>query len=318
MRVLELVTLGRVSLTGADGAPVATLLAQPKRLGILVYLAVAGAHGVVRRDVLCEMFWPDVPTECARASLRQALAFLRRSLGDEAIVTRGDDEIGVDAQCVRCDAAALRAQLSMRDADSARSVDLYTGEFMPGFVLDDVPHFDRWLEDVRSALTRDVGEAALTLAQDALSRGDAGAVARAQRACEITPLDERALVVLMQALDASGDRAGALRRYEDFVRRLADTLDVEPAPETLAVVQAIRARETTVRRSESPSGPMSAAAMSAATVRSFARPASQSTAQSTSVSHSTEQSAATAAVPASRSAGDWWWRWALLRSWPLQ
>ncbi len=250
MRIFELTTLGRISLIGPDGAPVATLLAQPKRLGVLVYLAVAGAHGVVRRDVLCEMFWPDSPVDRARTSLRQALAFLRRALGDEAIVARGDDEIGVDATLLRCDAVALRAHVSTRDAARERTVELYMGEFMPGFVVDDVPRFDRWLEDVRSALTRDAGEAAISHAHDLLARGESGALAFAQRACEIVPFDERALVVLMESLDASGDRAGALRRYDAFVRQLSDALDVEPAPETVAVAQAIRAREVSPRVSE--------------------------------------------------------------------
>jgi len=243
MRVYELTTLGRVLLTGPDGSPVATLLAQPKRLGVLVYLAVAGAHGVVRRDVLCELFWPDVPDDRARASLRQALAFLRRALGDDAIITRGDDEVGVDATRVRCDAAQLRVQSMTRAPDRSGIVALYGGEFLPGFVVDDVPRFDRWVEDIRSGFTRDVGGAALSLAQASLAAGDASAVALAQRACEIAPLDDRVVVVLMEALDASGDRAGALRRYDAFVGRLAESLDVEPAPETVAVAQAIRSRE---------------------------------------------------------------------------
>lgn len=254
MRVFELTTMGRISLAGPEGAPVATLLAQPKRLGVLVYLAVAGANGVVRRDVLCDMFWPDASVDRARASLRQALAFVRRALGEDAIITRGDEEVGVDANVVRCDAVALRTRIHahahspqrtpmpVRESEDARVVAQYTGEFMPGFTIDDAPRFDRWLEDVRSGLTRDVGEVAISLARHALARGDPDAVESARRACEIVPLDERAVVVLMETLDAAGDRAGALREYEALVRLLASTFDAEPAPETTAVAQQIRAR----------------------------------------------------------------------------
>ena len=120
MRVFELTTLGRVSLTNPAGAVVATLLAQPKRLGVLVYLAVAAPHELVRRDVLCELFWPDAPPDRARSSLRQALAFLRRALGEDAILTRGDDEVGLDATRVRCDAVLLRTQLMTRDSERAQ------------------------------------------------------------------------------------------------------------------------------------------------------------------------------------------------------
>ena len=242
MRVFDLTTLGRVSLTNSDGAPVATLLAQPKRLGVLVYVAVAGANDVVRRDTLCELFWPDAPPDRARASLRQALAFLRRALGDDAIITRGDDEVGVEATRVRCDAAVLRTRLMTRDLDRSGVLALYTGAFMPDFGVDEVPRFDRWLEDVRSAFARDVGEAAITLARAAVTQGDVHAVVWARRACEVLPFDERALVLLMEALDAAGDRAGALQRYDMFVQRLAESLEEAPEPETAAVAQEMRTR----------------------------------------------------------------------------
>jgi DNA-binding SARP family transcriptional activator/TolB-like protein len=244
VRVFELTTLGRIGLTGPDGAPVATLLAQPKRLGVLVYLAIASARGKVRRDTLCEMFWPDVELDRARTSLRQALAFLRRAVGDETIITVGDDDVSIDAARLRCDVPAMRVCLAAQDLTGA--VALYGGEFMAGFAVDEVPRFDRWLEDTRSLLVREVGAAALTLAQQALDHGDGAALALAQRAHDIAPLDERALVVLVQALDARGDRAGALTTFELFEQRVRTELDVEPAPETLAAVQAIRSR-TTVR-----------------------------------------------------------------------
>jgi DNA-binding SARP family transcriptional activator/TolB-like protein len=238
VRVFELTTLGRIGLTGPDGAPVATLLAQPKRLGVLVYLAIASNRGVVRRETLCETFWPDVDMERARTSLRQTLAFLRRAVGDETIIAVGDDDVSVDAARLRCDVQTVRACLAAQDLSGALA--LYHGEFMAGFAVDDVPRFDRWLEDTRSLLARDVGAAALTLAQQALARNDASALTLAQRAQEIAPLDERALVALLEALNATGDRSGALRAYDVFERRLRDELDLEPAPETVAAAQAIR------------------------------------------------------------------------------
>ncbi len=291
MRVFELTTLGRIGLTGPDGAPVATLLAQPKRLGVLVYLAIASSRGVVRRETLCEMFWPDVDMDRARTSLRQTLAFLRRAVGDETIVTMGDDDVSIDALRLHTDVHAMRACLAAQDVSGALA--LYHGEFMAGFAVDDVPRFDRWLEDTRSLIARDVGAAALTLAQQAFDRGDANALAFAQRAHDLAPLDERALVVLLQALDANGDRSGALRGYESFERRLRDELDLEPAPETVAAVQAIRsrtaAREDAQRAgaesANTPKAASSAVTASAATTTLDTAPASRAasaTAPSTS------------------------------------
>jgi DNA-binding SARP family transcriptional activator len=43
-------------------------------------------------------------------------------------------------------------------------------------------------------------------------------------------------------LDRIGDRAGAVKLYEEFAARLRTDLDVEPSPETSALVKAIRSR----------------------------------------------------------------------------
>jgi DNA-binding SARP family transcriptional activator len=43
-------------------------------------------------------------------------------------------------------------------------------------------------------------------------------------------------------LDRIGDRAGAIKLYEEFAARLRADLDVEPSPETTALVKTIRSR----------------------------------------------------------------------------
>jgi hypothetical protein len=58
----------------------------------------------------------------------------------------------------------------------------------------------------------------------------------------LAPLDERLLRRLIKLLDRVGDRAGAVREYELFARRLDDALELEPSPETRALVEEVRAR----------------------------------------------------------------------------
>jgi DNA-binding SARP family transcriptional activator len=43
-------------------------------------------------------------------------------------------------------------------------------------------------------------------------------------------------------LDRLGDRAGAVKLYEDFAARLRADLDIEPSAETVTLVNAIRSR----------------------------------------------------------------------------
>ena len=68
------------------------------------------------------------------------------------------------------------------------------------------------------------------------------AVSSARRAVELSDGDERVLRELLELLDRLGDRSGAVRAYDEFVRRLADEFGAMPSPETVAVIDQIRAR----------------------------------------------------------------------------
>src|SRR5213080_356356 len=69
--------LGGLSLTAADGREVRSLLAQPRRLALLAYLAAGTPRDFRRRDSLVALFWPELDQKHARAALREALHVLR-------------------------------------------------------------------------------------------------------------------------------------------------------------------------------------------------------------------------------------------------
>jgi hypothetical protein len=125
--------LGALDLVRSEGPEIRTVLAQPKRVALLAYLAVARPTGFHRRDRLLAMFWPDAEDERARASLSRAIYFLRRELGDDVIVNRGDDEISLNPDRVWCDAAAFESHLDRGQAREA--LELYRGDLLPGFSL---------------------------------------------------------------------------------------------------------------------------------------------------------------------------------------
>src|SRR6058998_4366724 len=105
--MVEFRLLGTLSLTTADGREVGSLLSQPRRLALLAYLAAATPRGLHRRDTLLALFWPELDQEHARAALRQALHVLRTALGADVVVTRGDDDIGLDSGLLWTDVAAF-------------------------------------------------------------------------------------------------------------------------------------------------------------------------------------------------------------------
>src|SRR5688572_6815189 len=110
--MLSLNLLGALELRDTDNREVDGVIRQPKRLALLVYLALARPARFHRRDALLGRFWPDLDESHARASLRRALYFLRRELGEQVLENRGDEEVGIAAGTLRCDVLELDAKLA--------------------------------------------------------------------------------------------------------------------------------------------------------------------------------------------------------------
>ena len=238
---IEFRVLGGLELRTPDGRDVRPVLAQPKRLALLAFLAAARPRGFHRRDTLVGLFWPELDQKHARGALRKALQFLRHELGERAITTRGDDEVGLERPLVWCDAAAFGEALE--EGRGGAALELYRGELLPGFFLRDVPEFERWLDGERAWLRESAARAArLLCAEHEAQRHLGAAVEWARRAAALDPDDERAQQRLIALLDRAGDRGGALRAYEDFARRLAAEYGAEPATETKALVARVLAR----------------------------------------------------------------------------
>jgi DNA-binding SARP family transcriptional activator len=238
--VIEFRTLGTLDLRESGGRELTSLLAQPKRVALLAYLCIATPRGYHRRDTLLGIFWPEADAGHARTSLRKALHVLRRALGNRALLTRGDEDVAVDSTLVWCDAVELEAALaSQRIADG---VALYAGDLLPGFFIDDAPAFERWLESERNRLRGIAAGASWTLAALGQSSGDVeAAVAAAKRAVQFGDWDEPGVRRLLELMDWSGDRAGALQVYEEFSRRLTCDFGAEPSAQTRALGDRLRA-----------------------------------------------------------------------------
>ena len=218
--MLRLSTFGSVDLRDSEGKDLGPVLAQPKRLALLVYLVVARPQGAHRRDELLALFWPDLDDSRARDALNQALRFLRQALGPEAFIRRGAEDVGVDPQVVWCDAVAF--QEALQAGNPANALALYRGGFLQGFFIEEGGGFEEWMERERAVLRDAAGRGARQLAeehaaQDALTL----AIEWGRRGLELAPDDERALRRLLKLYDRAGDRAGAFRIYEAFVRRFA-------------------------------------------------------------------------------------------------
>jgi DNA-binding SARP family transcriptional activator len=238
---VRLDVLGRVGLL-VDGQPGQAVLVQPKRLALLVWIALRRPGGFVRRDELLGVFWPASTESRARASLRQALQFLRRNLGQRVVINRGDGEIGVDPAIVACDAIAFLDAVDRGEDDVA--LQRYGGDLLPGFILDGAHEFDRWLQSERQRLRAAAIAAALSAADLAeTARDDARAADRVAWALRLEPTDEAVARRLMTLLARGGNRAAAIATYDELAGRLRTEFDLEPSPQTVELADSLRAED---------------------------------------------------------------------------
>ena len=248
-------TLGALGLARSDGPELRAVLAQPKRLALLTYLAVARPHGSHRRDTLVGMFWPNSDEERARAALSRAIYFLRRELGEGVIVSRGDEELAIDTDQFWCDAVVFETHLDLGQPREALA--LYHGDLLPGFFTSDANGFEEWLEREREHVRERAFQAALKVVDEEAANGNLPfATHWARRSVELAPFNELGLRRLLELLDAVGDRGGAEEAYQKFAARMSSELEVIPSPETRTAIERIRTRMLPTKASADVTSPI--------------------------------------------------------------
>ncbi len=239
--MIRLELLGGIEVVDPENPRASAVARQPKCLALLVYLVLAGPGAFRSRDGIFPLFWPESNQHRARTALSQVLHRLRESVGTEAIVTRGDGELGIEPGAFWCDAVAFVQALKRGDAEAA--LELYRGDLLPGYFLDDAPDFERWVDGQRTRLRHEARRAARRLAEVAADAGLAPVAAQwARRSAELSHDDETSLRELLRILGRVGDVAGALHAYDAFARRLSRELDSGPSEETRRLIDEIRAQ----------------------------------------------------------------------------
>lgn len=222
-----------------DGEAVTGRAAQKRRLALLALLAAAPGRAL-SRDRITGMLWPDKDAEQGRHLLSVAAYEIRKELGEDAIVSRGDDVV-LDSVVVGSDLDDFRAAIDAGDHDAAAA--LYRGPFLDGFYVGGSSEFEHWLDGERAALARSYRNALVARAEALEDAGDhAGAADAWRKAANEDRFDSRIALRLLRALDAAGNRAGALQFARIHEALLQEEFGTAPAPEFTGAVAEIRAR----------------------------------------------------------------------------
>jgi len=244
MGVLHFTFLGGFEVS-LDGAPVTGFISNKAR-ALLCYLAVDGREQP--RENLAALLWGDMPHVKALISLRQALANLRRLLGEHIIVTRHTAAFDRHS-AYRLDVAEFAAAVTgfhqRVDPQAGRQADaLYRGDFLQGFHVRDAPAFEEWMMTQREWLHSLGAELFADLAAYYDRQGEyALALWHLDRLLALEPWREEAHRQRMLLLIRLDRRSAALKQYATCRRILAAEFGVAPSAETTALYDRIlRAR----------------------------------------------------------------------------
>lgn len=240
---MRIVVLGGVLIEHREGAR--SRVSLPGRRAQLVFAYLAVEHRrAVSRDELANGLWPDLLPDSWAAALRSVVTEVRHFLddcglaGNELIAaSRGSYQlrlppgVTVDVDEARAALADARAGLERRDAarvaaSASRAAAIAGLPFLPS-------HEGEWVQGIRADLEA-IQVAALELAARAhVTAGDIrAATAAAEKLVQAEPYREAGYQLLIDVLGQAGDRAGALRAYDQCRSVLRSELKLDPSRDT--------------------------------------------------------------------------------------
>ncbi|MEX2280872.1 MAG: BTAD domain-containing putative transcriptional regulator, partial [Gemmatimonadota bacterium] len=232
----RLLVLGGATLEG-DRGPIAGRSAQRRRLGLLAILASSARP--VSRDKLIGYLWEEADTDKARRLLSESVYVIRKSLGEDALLSSGND-LRLNPDALWSDVAAFTGLLEAGDDEGA--IALYAGPLLDGFFISDAHEFEQWVDRERDRLARLYADAVTRLARWAEQGGDYQAAAKFWRKLsEHDPYSAMPVLALMRALDAINDRPAALQVARAHGERLQDQLGGDPDPQVEAFARELKA-----------------------------------------------------------------------------
>ena len=222
-----------------DGVEIAPAEFGGRKVRTLLRLLATRRGRFIPTDVIVDVLWSDRPPGDPAANLQVLVNRARRAVGTARLIVTGPGGYALtpDTFCTVDTEQFLAAERECRNLGGRAA--LTAGQAALRIYHGDPLAEDRyaaWAEQYRDAVLRARQQLLERMAELAVACGEVAlAVDCASDAVAAEPLRESAALGLVRALEAAGDRAGALRHYESYRRILAEELGLDPSAEATAV-----------------------------------------------------------------------------------
>ena len=191
------------------------------------------------REWMAGLLWGETSDKKARASLRQALYSIKKSLGDSSddlLIVERDSVLLHASHEVRVDAVELLQAYANQQYE--RAVELYRGMLLDGVRLTDCEEYESWLflqrHDIEQKFITALRKSAQQLVQhSAIDK----ALPYAQKLMQSDPLNEEGYRLLMRIHAMQGDVSVARHQFQICCEILDQELGIGPTSETIELFE---------------------------------------------------------------------------------
>ncbi|GAA3413308.1 response regulator [Paenibacillus hodogayensis] len=238
---LDVYMLGTFRVASSSGSGIAWRTAKVKELFAYLLLHLPNANEV-HRDRIIERLWPDEPYEKAKIYLHTCISLLRKNLRQIGFAKI----LGFEKECYVLDPDQIRSDVhrfeagfqaghvggSTPIAGLEQSLELYRGDLLG---KEDYP----WAVELSHQLEKTAVVGLLKLSQLYLAEQSGKKAAEAaERAMDLSPYEEEAYRLAMQAYLMMGKHDHVLRTYQELKERLGE-LQIQPSALTRQLYELI-------------------------------------------------------------------------------
>ena len=219
----------------------------PKTLPLLAYLLLY-REAPIPRDTLAFTLWPDVTEREALTNLRRHLHNLQKALPETTSpwVIKQNSTLQWNPEAHYWLDVAAFEQLCSEPNRLEEAIEIYTDDLLPEI-------YDDWLSFERKRLQNLYTKSLSKLGTEYRQQGNyEKALTLTQRLLQQDPWSDKVIREMMMLHYLMGDRAGALREYQQFKETLRAELDIPPMPETESLSTTIQRGELLPEAGENP------------------------------------------------------------------